>query len=81
MENVENVENIILEHLRAMRGDITEIKDDVRELKGRMANLEAGQATMLQQLGHQASVSAQQHVSYDRIVERVERIEKRLESP
>ncbi|MHB1201252.1 MAG: hypothetical protein ACYCZ6_17220 [Polaromonas sp.] len=76
---MENVENIILEHLRAIRTDISAIKDDVRELKSRMTNLEAGQATMMQHLGHQASVSAQQHVSYDRIIERVERIEKRLE--
>jgi len=76
---MENVENIILEHLRAIRADVGAVKDDVRELKSRMANLEAGQATMMQHLGHQASVSAQQHVSYDRIIERVERIEKRLE--
>jgi hypothetical protein len=76
---MENVESIILEHLRGMRADIGSIKEDVRELKSRMTNLEVGQATMMQQLGHQASVSAQQHVSYDRIVERVERIEKRLE--
>ena len=62
-----------------MRTDIGSIKEDVRELKSRMTNLEVGQATTMQQLGHQASVSAQQHVSYDRIVERVERIEKRLE--
>jgi len=76
---MENVENLILEHLRAIRSDVGAVKDDVRELKSRMANLEAGQATMMQHLGHQASVSAQQHISYDRIIERVERIEKRLE--
>jgi phage shock protein A len=76
---MENVENIILEHLRAIRTDIGTVKDDVRELKNRVGNLEAGQATILQHLGHQASVTAQQHASFDRIVERVERIEKRLE--
>ncbi len=76
---MENVENLILEHLRAIRADVGAVKEDVRELKSRIANLEAGQATMLQHLGHQASVSAQQHVSYDRIIERIERIEKRLE--
>jgi len=48
---MENADNIILEHLRAIRGDITTVKDDVRELKGRLANLEAGQATMMQQMG------------------------------
>jgi hypothetical protein len=76
---MENVNNIIIEHLRAIRADIASVKDDMREMKSRMTNLEAGQATMMQHLGHQASVSAQQHVSYDRLIERVERIEKRLE--
>ncbi len=76
---MENVDSIILEHLRAIRSDIGSVKEDVRDMKSRLSNLEAGQATMLQHLGHQASVSAQQHVSYDRIIERVERIEKRLE--
>ena len=52
---MENVENLILEHLRAIRADVGAVKDDVRELKSRMANLEAGQATMMQHLGHQAS--------------------------
>lgn len=76
---MENGDNIIIEHLRPIRADIGGIRDDVRELKNRMANLESGQATMMQHLGQQASVAAQQHVSYDRIVERIERIEKRLE--
>ncbi len=49
---MENVENIILEHLRAIRTDIGTVKDDVRELKNRVGNLEAGQATILQHLGH-----------------------------
>jgi hypothetical protein len=74
-----NVDSLILEHLRAIRTDIGSIKDDVRELKLRVGNLEVGQATMMQHLGHHASVSAQQHLSYDRIIERLEKLEKRLE--
>lgn len=76
---MENVENLILEHLRAIRTDVASIRDDVRELKSRVAHLEVGQATMMQHLGHNASMAAQQQLSYDRIVERIEKIEKRLE--
>lgn len=76
---MDNVNNLILEHLRAIRTDIGSIKDDVRELKLRVGNLEVGQAHMMQHLGHPASVNAQQHLSYDRIVERLEKLEKRLE--
>ncbi len=48
---MDTVENLILEHLRAIRTDIGSIKDDVRELKLHAGNLEVGQATMMQHLG------------------------------
>lgn len=41
---VDNVENLILEHLRAIRADIGGIKDDVREIKQRLTSLEAAVA-------------------------------------
>lgn len=34
-----NVENLVLEHLRAIRTDVGFIKDDVRELKLRAGKL------------------------------------------
>ena len=37
----DNLENLILEHLRAIRADIGGIKDDVREIKQRLTSLEA----------------------------------------
>ena len=76
---MEHVENLILEHLRAIRTGVAAIKDDVRELKSRVAHVEVGQATLLQHLGHNASMSAQRQLGYDRILERIEKIEKRLE--
>ncbi len=39
-----NVENLILEHLRAIRADVAIVKDDVREVKQRLTSLEAGVA-------------------------------------
>jgi hypothetical protein len=38
---MENVDNIIIEHLRAIRADIAGIKEDTREVKLRLTNLEA----------------------------------------
>ena len=70
---------LAMDRIRGIRADLGTIKDDVRELKNRITNLEGGQATIMQRLGHQSAVSAQQHVSYDRIVDRIEKIEKRLE--
>ena len=76
---MENVDNIILEHLQIIRFDVGTIKDDVRELKTRISNLEIGQANIVQHIGHHASVAAQQNLAYDRLSDRVERLEKRLE--
>ncbi len=40
----ENVENLILEHLRAIRTDLGGMKDDVREIKQRLTSLESAVA-------------------------------------
>ena len=75
----ENVENIILEHLRYVRGKIDQTADDVREVKNRLANLEATQGTTLQHIGHLSSMLAQQQVAFDKMTERIERLEECLE--
>ena len=38
----DNIENLVLEHLRAIRADIAYMKDDVREIKSRVNTMEAG---------------------------------------
>jgi len=57
-------DNLVLEHLRAIRGTVERLAEDMIEVKQRLGNLE-----------HQyASVSSR----VDRVDERVQRIEKRL---
>lgn len=76
---MDNIENIVIEHLRHMRGKIDQIADDVREVKHRLSTVEATQGTILQHIGHLSTSLAQQQLSFDRMTERVERVEKRLE--
>ncbi|MDD5324658.1 MAG: hypothetical protein PHR71_05025 [Polaromonas sp.] len=76
---MENIESLVLEHLRAMRGKIDQIADDMREVKQRLSTVEATQGTILQHVGHLATTMAQQQLSFDRLAERVERIEQRLD--
>jgi uncharacterized coiled-coil protein SlyX len=75
----ENVENLILEHLKRFQSGQDRIEKKLTELTGRIANLEAGQASIIQHLGHLASADAQQQVSADHANERLDRIERRLE--
>jgi predicted nucleic acid-binding Zn-ribbon protein len=58
-------DNIILEHLRHIRGAIDNMPDDVREIKQRVGSLENQYANMSNQL--------------DRMDFRIERIERRLD--
>jgi hypothetical protein len=44
MPMTETVDNLVLEHLRAIRTDVASIKDDVREVKHRLTRLEGAVA-------------------------------------
>jgi len=68
----EKVENLILEHLRAMRGDINAIKSDMRLLKAEMT------ATR-HQLSGVTSLQDHDHSDIAELKTRIERIETRLD--
>lgn len=75
----DNIENLILEHLRAIRADIGGIKDDVREIKQRLTSLEAAVAGLRRDNANLYGDVIGQQARYDRLAERVERIERRLD--
>ncbi|MHB1530965.1 hypothetical protein [Acidithiobacillus sp.] len=75
----ENVENLLLEHLRHIRSRVDQIAEDVTDLKHRMTSLEHGMGLIKREIHFGDEVDARQQVSLDRIVERIERIERRLD--
>jgi uncharacterized coiled-coil protein SlyX len=79
MENEKVTNELIYEVLKKMQSDIAAIKEDSREIKSRVTSLESGQAMVLQHLGHMSGDIAEQHTRYDRLAERIQRLEKRLE--
>jgi hypothetical protein len=72
----ENIDNIIIEHLKSLRNEIKEFRSETREelqiIKMRINSLERGQAG-----SHDDSVILQTRL--DRVDGRIDRIEKRLE--
>lgn len=79
----ENVENMVLEQLRALRSEIiafrAENQSEFSEIKHRLSRVESGIASMRgENAGTQEDVYRQQSV-IDSIKERLQRIEKRLE--
>jgi hypothetical protein len=75
----ENVESLVLEHLRHIRGRVDQIGEDIQDLKHRMSSLESAMVGVKREITHGDETDARQQVSIDRLVERVERIERRLE--
>lgn len=67
-----STENIILEHLRAIRATLEQHGDDLREIKGRLGILEQQDAGHTNQYAHLS-------VRLDRVDQRLSRIEKRLD--
>jgi len=58
-------DNIVLEHLPHIRAAVDDLRDDMREVKGRLGILESQYANLSNRL--------------DRVDGRIERIEKRLD--
>jgi predicted nucleic acid-binding Zn-ribbon protein len=67
----ENMESLILEHLRHIRAGQDAMREDIREIKVRLSNLETEMAQVHVRI-------AELSVRIDRLSNRVERIETRL---
>ncbi len=76
---VDSPENLVLTQLRAIGSDISDVHGSLGEVKRRLANLESGQASIIQHLGHLAAADAQQQLATDGLAERLGRIERRLD--
>ena len=79
----DNVENLVLEQLRAIRSEIlsfrSENQSEFSEIKHRLTRVESSMAGMRgESVGTQEDVYRQQGV-IDQIKERLQRIERRLE--
>ena len=75
----ENIENLMLEHFKRFQSTLDRVENKLGEVTVRLGNLESGQASMMQHLGHLAAADAAQQVAIDHMSERLDRIERRLE--
>jgi archaellum component FlaC len=79
----ENVENLVLEHLRALRNELREFRtrhdEDMSDIKQRLTTLERGIGGMKRDAAELYEDHARQQASIDRLAERIDRIERRLE--
>jgi uncharacterized protein (UPF0335 family) len=75
----ENLESIILENLRHIRGRVDRIAEDVGDLKLRQFSFETGLVRVKHEVAFGDETDARQQLSLDRLSDRIERIERRLD--
>ena len=75
----ENVENLMLEHLKRFQATLERIERKQDEMTTRISNLEGSSASIIRHLGDLAAADAAQQVATDNVNRRLDRIERRLE--
>ena len=75
----ERTQDLLLEHLRALRADVSGIRRDVLESRVRMASLEGHAAATHKGLSLVHEDMAGLNLRMDGVSERLERLERRLE--
>jgi predicted trehalose synthase len=75
----DNVENLLLEHLRAIRTDLAGLREDLRELKTRQTETHTAVLGLRRDQIHDAETTAHIQSKMDRFDERIDRIERRLD--
>jgi archaellum component FlaC len=75
----ENLDSLVLEHLRHIRGKVDQIADDVSEVKHRISSLEGNLGSLKKDSANQQDDIYHQNAVIDSIKDRLNRIESRLE--
>lgn len=75
----ENTENLVLEILRRMQGDMADLKAGQRDIQYRLTLVESRLAGVERNLADHYAAYAVQNARIDRLEERMERMERRLE--
>lgn len=75
----DNVENLVLEHLRAIRAGQERMENELRDIKGRLSAVESSLNGVRRDLVALSEADARLQVGIDRMGDRVDRIERRLE--
>ena len=75
----ENMENLIIEHLRHIRARVDRNAEDMSDLKLRLSNVESAMVHVKREASSGDETDARQQVSLDRLADRIERIERRLD--
>ena len=79
----DEIDNLVLEHLKPLRNELREFRSEFQteteNLKSRMSSLETSMINVKREVTAGNETDARHQVQLDQIVERIRRIERRLE--
>ncbi len=75
----ENVENLLLEHMKRFQASLDRIERRLDEITARLTTLEGSVVSIMQHLTNLSAADAAQQIAIDNINRRLDRIEQRLE--
>lgn len=79
----ENIENLVLEHLKALRNELRELREintaEHNDIKARLSHLDAELIAIKRDNLETDSEVARQQISMDGLLQRIQKIERRLE--
>jgi uncharacterized protein (UPF0335 family) len=75
----DDIDNLIIDHLRHIRGRVDRIAEDMGDMKHRMSSLESAMVLVKREVSAGDETDVRHQVSLDRLMDRIERIERRLE--
>jgi len=74
-----STDNLVIEHLRAIRTEIASVKADTSDTRQRIGGVETSILDMRRNVVHLFEDMAHQQLTMDKLLDRVQRIEKRLD--
>lgn len=76
---MDNIENLMLEHLKRFQATLERVENKVDELIIRVGHLEVAMGGVKRDVAHIEETQADLSVRVDKLAGRLERVEKRLE--
>ena len=70
---------LLLEHMKALRAELACVREDMRELRNRQTETHAAVLALRRDQTQDAEIGASLAARVDRLHDRIERIERRLE--
>jgi hypothetical protein len=75
----DNIDNLVLEHLRHIRGKVDKNEKEMDALKTRMTRLELAMVSVKREVSDGFEADIHQHKTNDSLLSRIERIESQLD--